>query len=347
MSAHPLDPFVCVTAPCGPYTPSRVTTLLTQPSSLSIPRMQPGNAAARYMPTLHGIPSLATLMSYDGPPIPQGGWIAPAVSAAARAGISAAENEEIDAAIQEQELRAERIEQLGEFKSTIHPDRLLDIAGNIAEGRYATVPLPARAVGPPQLVVVEPEPTPPPPRTQEPTGIVRTPSVGPPVFLGGLVPAAREAEPDLYEAESEEEPMADLSDILGTVSQLADIYTTVRGPAQAPAAILPSEYPGSVRDWVDGPTDWLAPSPVTSLPTTTGGTMAGYSGGCISNRDRQIAAASGVSAESVDRVLYYARQGRRRRRRMLTKSDIGDISTMKSILGNGEAFKMWLAKATR
>lgn len=259
-----------------------------------------------------------------------------------------AEHLEIDAAIQEQELRAERIEQLAEFRDTIHPDRLLDIAGNIAEGQYTTVPLPPRPVAPPVLVLVEPEP---PPRTEEPTGYVPTPSVGPPVFLGGLVPAAREAQPDIYEAEPEGEPMADLSDILGGLSQVADIYATVQQaraptPYAQPAPPAPG-YEGSVRDWIDGPFDFLEPTAsVTSLPTT-GGTMAGYSGGCISNRDRQIAAASGVSAEAVDRVLHYARQGRRRRRRMLTKSDIGDISTMKSILGNGEAFKMWLAKATR
>jgi len=267
--------------------------------------------------------------------------------AAPSSGISDAENLEIDAAIEEQELRAERIEQLAEFQDTIHPDRLLDIAGNIAEGQYATVPLPPRPVAPPQLAIVEPPIPTSPARTEEPTGIVHTPAIGPPVFLGSLAPASREAEPDLYETESEDEPMADLSDILGTVSGLADIYSTVRQARAGPQTILPTEYPGSVRDWVDGPTDWLAPDPaVTSIPTT-GGTMNGYSGGCISNRDRQIAAASGVSAEAVDRVLHYARQGRRRRRRMLTKSDIGDISTMKTILGNGEAFKMWLAKATR
>ena len=44
--------------------------------------------------------------------------------------------------------------------------------------------------------------------------------------------------------------------------------------------------------------------------------------------------------------IYYPRT--RRRKRMATKSDIADIATMASLLGkNSEAFKTWLAKATR
>ena len=34
---------------------------------------------------------------------------------------------------------------------------------------------------------------------------------------------------------------------------------------------------------------------------------------------------------------------RRRRKRLATKSDLGDLAALKAILGNGEAFKMWIA----
>jgi len=68
--------------------------------------------------------------------------------------------------------------------------------------------------------------------------------------------------------------------------------------------------------------------------------------GCISQRDIDIAAATGTTPELVDVILKLGRRNRRRKR-MLTKSDIGDISTMRQILGGGEAFKVWLAKATR
>ena len=66
--------------------------------------------------------------------------------------------------------------------------------------------------------------------------------------------------------------------------------------------------------------------------------------GCISQRDREIAARAGVPAEVVDRVLAAARHGRRRRRTIITKSDIRGIAAAKQVLGNGEAFKLWLAK---
>lgn len=67
--------------------------------------------------------------------------------------------------------------------------------------------------------------------------------------------------------------------------------------------------------------------------------------GCISQRDIDIAAAANTSPELVDLVLKLGRRNRRRPR-MLTKSDIADISTMKAILGGGKAFELWLAKAT-
>lgn len=38
---------------------------------------------------------------------------------------------------------------------------------------------------------------------------------------------------------------------------------------------------------------------------------------------------------------------RRRRRRLATKSDLGDLAALKAILGNGEAFKAWIATHSR
>jgi len=333
--ATPPEQFLCVTAPCGPYTPNNVTQLLTQPSSLSIPRAQPGDVTSRYLPNLHGIPTLGEIMATDGPPTGSSVRFLQYAAPIVAAGISERENREIDAAIEEQSLRAERIEQLGEFKETIHPDRLLDIAGNIAEGIYATVPPPPRIAAPEEVLAP----------------VVQTQPVGRPEWVGSVGEAPWTPEPDTLPPEPGDQSM-DLSSILGAFSTAADIYGTIqtaRAPppqafvAPGPAPATP--YDNSWQDWVDGPLNFLEPS--TSIPSAGGTVPQAYSGGCISQRDRRIAAASGVSPEAVDRVLHYARQGRRRRRRMLTKSDVGDISTMKAILGNGEAFKLWLAKATR
>jgi len=87
-------------------------------------------------------------------------------------------------------------------------------------------------------------------------------------------------------------------------------------------------------------------NPQTRVTTTNVTPMRTTAVGCISQRDIDIAAATGASPELVDVILKLGRRNRRRKR-MLTKSDIGDISTMRQILGGGEAFKVWLAKATR
>jgi len=255
---------------------------------------------------------------------------------AAVVGISEAEHREIDAAAAEQQSRAERVEQLGAYVDTIHPDRLLDIAASISRGDRIGPPLP------PQSVAEAPY-------QEEPAPNIFTTPVGLPEWVGSVDEAPRTPEPDLSPPEPEDEPMAVLTDIMGALAQAGTIYQSFQQqPAPFPAAQAP--YQGSWRDWIDGPMDVLAPSGTPPTPTTSlpGGTMAlPYAGGCISRRDQEIAAASGLSPEAVDRVLYYARKGRRRRKRMLTKSDIGDISTMRQILGGGKAFDVWLAKATR
>ncbi len=249
-------------------------------------------------------------------------------------GISEAEHAEIDAAAAEIIRRTERVEQLEQFVGTIHPDRLLDIAGNIAHGRVAGPPLPD---GFPTVAAPEEASAP---------NVFATP-VGRPEWIASVDEAPWQAQPDPFSAEPEGKPMADLTDILGFVGQAANIYQQFQDPPPV-QNLNAQQYPGSWQDWLDGPTDLLEPSPTPTTSLPNGGAVATpYAGGCISQRDRNIAAASGVSPEAVDRVLHFARQGRRRRRRMLTKSDIGDISTMRQILGGGEAFKVWLAKATR
>jgi len=127
---------------------------------------------------------------------------------------------------------------------------------------------------------------------------------------------------------STESPLTSIPDLIGG---LAGTYLSsgisTPSAAQLPPYINPSTQVSSTN---------VVPIGTAGRPTV----------GCISQRDIQIAAAAGTSPEMVDLILKLGRRNRRRRR-MLTKSDIGDISTMRSILGNGEAFKLWLAKATR
>lgn len=248
-------------------------------------------------------------------------------------GISEAENLEIDLEIERQADIVERVRLLGEYTDTIQPDRLMQVAEQIISGE-----------------VVGPPPAPPP--TPDLAAIVPTPTVERGEFFTDLPEAPRQVEPDLYEAQLEEEPMGlDLSGIARGI---------VGGAAQSFVQDLNWDYgfDDALGDIVDyytapAPTPIPAPSPQPRgipPPLANGSAlpMAAYGGGCISNRDRAIAAASGSSPEMVDRVLHYARQGRHRRKRMLTKGDIGDISTMAALLGkNSDAFKTWLAKATR
>jgi len=124
--------------------------------------------------------------------------------------------------------------------------------------------------------------------------------------------------------------LSNTGDILGGLYSTYRRYTQPAAITQ-PAMILPPYVNPETRR----PALGVAPSAGGGIPV-----------GCISQRDIDIAAAAGTTPELVDLVLKLARRNKRRRR-MLTKSDIGDISTMRQILGGGEAFKLWLAKATR
>lgn len=127
---------------------------------------------------------------------------------------------------------------------------------------------------------------------------------------------------------SADAPLTSIPDLIGG---LASSYIT--GRVATPSSITPAPLPPYIN-----PQTRVTPTNVTPMRTTAVG--------CISQRDIDIAAATGTTPELVDVILKLGRRNRRRKR-MLTKSDIGDISTMRQILGGGEAFKVWLAKATR
>ena len=60
------------------------------------------------------------------------------------------------------------------------------------------------------------------------------------------------------------------------------------------------------------------------------------------------AAAGAATGLGVGEVLDFpTRKKRRRRRRLATVSDIKDLAALKAVLGNGEAFKTWIATHSR
>ena len=173
----------------------------------------------------------------------------------------------------------------------------------------------------------------------EESGRVSIGPVGPVEWLGSGTATGAE-EPHVLDPELEGEPMADLSGILGTIGR------AIGGSLDADPA-TPGIFGGglgtSLPDVLGGIGQAIGGSysqdlpPVTSLPSPNGAAMP------TTNRDAAIAAALGVSPNQVAAIKKYCRT-RRRRRRMLTKSDIADISTMASLLGkSSEAFKTWLA----
>lgn len=150
-----------------------------------------------------------------------------------------------------------------------------------------------------------------------------------------------------------------IGSIADTIGGLASTYYNVRNaragvpqPMAAPPAVnpaLPIQFAGGPGTLASTPAAALArtaamviPSGVTAMaglvPTGLGGLLGKAFG---------IAAAYGLSVEVVSAIL---REGtpKRRRKRLLTKSDVADISTMAALLGkNSEAFKTWLAVSRR
>lgn len=178
----------------------------------------------------------------------------------------------------------------------------------------------------PLLIVTDlakPKKTPKPPLD---TPVVQTPAIGPPVFLGDLAEVTGEVEPDPRPDRFEEEPMADLSDIFGALGDV--VVGGIRGSLDADPRtpgifgdIFGPSLPDLVGDAFRGATPQTTPAP-RSTPVQ-------------------------VNIDPVTGAVTRCKP-RRRRRRLLTKSDIADISTMAALLGkNSESFKVWLAKATR
>jgi len=179
-----------------------------------------------------------------------------------------------------------------------------------------------------------------------------------------------------------------LSDILGgftdiakTVGGLASTYYQVKSLGQGPQiAAIPQAVNPARPQFQMQPTAAMAmaqtgqytyPQQFGGLPIVQaglpavimgGGALAlnalrgitGFGGGAavaglVSNIGKvaAIAAATGLGMDLIDGILK-AGAPKRRRRRLLTKSDIADISTMASLLGKGsEAFKTWLAVSNR
>lgn len=164
-----------------------------------------------------------------------------------------------------------------------------------------------------------------------------------------------------------EDPL-NLSSILGGITDIAQTYAAVRTVISPPPVqyALPSAAPPPVYQQ-------LAPTPAaaiartaqytpTALPIQTaafplalpavGGAVATLGAGAMSlfssvGKIAGIAAATGLGTDMIAGILE-AGKPKRRRRRMLTKSDTADIATMAALLGKGsESFKTWLAIATR
>lgn len=154
--------------------------------------------------------------------------------------------------------------------------------------------------------------------------------------------------------------VADLSGIGNILAGVSGIIGSLDGDPSTPGifggAVGPSlpDIIGSVANIFDGSTGTATvPAPVDLTPTpdideSTGvGAVAGTA--VVTRRDASVAARLGLTPQQVAQARILCKAiGRRRRRRMLTKSDVADISTMAALLGkNSESFKVWLAKATR
>ena len=172
---------------------------------------------------------------------------------------------------------------------------------------------------------------------------IEVPDVGVPVFIPGSDPdedvGSGPPQSDLPDPGPIDEGVEDVAiweDIGGWVKDRWE--GTWDNDPRTPGIIPWDPILGGGGGTVPPPT--FAP-PTSTIPTPTNGAPT-VSTTCVTRRDQEIAARTGCSAAQVAQVRAMSRH-RRRRRRMLTKSDVADISTMKSLLGNGEAFKTWLA----
>jgi len=84
-----------------------------------------------------------------------------------------------------------------------------------------------------------------------------------------------------------------------------------------------------------------APQPTGSFPTVQPAYSLPELGGDIIDYFTDPATGTVVPVKAKKKPC------RRRRRRLATKSDLGDLAALKAILGNGEAFKAWIATHSR
>ncbi len=159
------------------------------------------------------------------------------------------------------------------------------------------------------------------------------------------------------------EPPMNLSQILGGVQSgvesLARTWSTIQQARAAPPAVNPAPSYAQRAGLVQTPGGGYVTAP--SLPVQQAGFgailplagralgLGGGGTGMVSavGKTAAIAAATGLGIDMVAGILSAGRP-KRRRRRMLTKSDVADISTMAALLGkNSESFKTWLAGSLR
>lgn len=82
-----------------------------------------------------------------------------------------------------------------------------------------------------------------------------------------------------------------------------------------------------------------------AMPTVRPVSYAPAAAGAIGRAT--IGAAGGAATALGVAELMEPRKKRRRRRRLATVSDIKDLAALKAVLGNGEAFKTWIATHSR
>ena len=284
--------------------------------------------------------------------------------------------EEIDLWRERRDRQIADVEQLRGLIGRVHPDTIMARAEEILDEPEPLPPPP-----PPRFEIVPGIPVPDVMREPQVPGVdqdtgfaddipppappvtVLPPYIGTPGLLEEPRPDPGEApwtvEPDIHTDTPEEEPL-DLAAIAG-----AALGGAIRGALDfdpRTPGIIPGPVGTSLPDLIGGITEaWAGrefntPPPIemvgpplppgyTPPPNQIPTLPAGGAVGCISQRDVAIAQAAGTSPEMVDRVLALARRGRRRRRRLVTQSDLKDIAAMKQVLGGGKAFETWLAKS--
>jgi len=158
--------------------------------------------------------------------------------------------------------------------------------------------------------------------------------------------------------------LSGVSSIANTIGGLASTYYSVKNlgkppmaaapPAITPRAPVQASFPSYQTNLPQFQTAQYQPAggfqamTTGGLPIAIGGTALArsFNAGLL-GKALAIAGTLGLSIDVVQAVLGEANH-KHRRKRLLTKSDVADISTMASLLGkNSESFKTWLAVSRR